>query len=81
MPTERRIELKLFIAEYGYFPGSREKSVVVAESREDAFDVIKSDEDRLVDVLPTYAEDVDTYVVISEVPFERGEVYTGYYCC
>jgi hypothetical protein len=78
--------LKLYQIEYGYFPSNPEKSIVIAENETDAFNITKNLYANLV-LVNTKPEDMSCSehptleCQITEIPMEKGIVYTGHFCC
>ena len=85
--------LKLYEIKYGYDPSNPEKSIVIAENETEAFNITKNNyaDERALDenmvLVNTKPKDMthSNYEIlecqITEIPMEKGIVYTGHFCC
>jgi len=85
--------LKLYEIKYGYDPSNPEKSIVIAENEMEAFNITKNLHDKdnyrdvnlvLVNTKPKNMKHSNYEILecqITEIPMEKGIVYTGHFCC
>ena len=78
--------MKIFKVDFGWFSSEPEGCILLAGNENEAEKIIKeefADRDRKKvekEILEANPNDRLTFS-IEEIPFKKGVIYTGYYCC
>lgn len=74
-------KLKLYLVEYMDSPGCPEASTIIAEDREKVLSLISTNFRTYTESRGVLEDLGENEVIINEMVFETGIIYTGNYCC
>lgn len=73
--------MKVFMAQFGYDPGSKDAMCFIAEDMDDAIKFMSDKFEHIIFVCQEPGENANECFVSEVDTSKRGGFYTGYFCC